>query len=66
MARLRGAYPRHLCGVSQRGELAVDVGVNAGHHLAQIAQAVGLAGKVIGVEAYGPMCKALLGNVDNL
>jgi tRNA G46 methylase TrmB len=33
------------------GELAVDVGVNEGRHLVQMAQAVAPSGKIIGVEA---------------
>jgi hypothetical protein len=53
---IRDIYVAFLRG----GEVAVDVGVNEGHHLVQIAQAVGSRGKVIGVEANGPMCEAVL------
>lgn len=59
---IRDIYMAFLKG----GDLAIDVGVNEGHHLVQMAQAVGPTGKVIGVEAYGPMCKAVLDNVDNI
>jgi FkbM family methyltransferase len=38
------------------GDIAVDVGVNHGTHLFQIAEAVGKTGKVIGVEAVPAFC----------
>lgn len=45
------------------GDRAIDVGVNEGHHLVNLAEAVGASGKVIGIEAYRPMLWRTLGNV---
>lgn len=50
---IRDIYVAHL----KAGDFALDVGVNHGTHLLQIAEAVGAAGKVIGVEAVPAHCR---------
>ncbi|WP_296707540.1 FkbM family methyltransferase [Rhodoblastus sp.] len=52
---LRDIYVAHL----NAGDIAVDVGVNHGTHLFQIAEAVGETGKVIGVEAVPAHCRSV-------
>lgn len=44
---IRDVYVAHL----RCGDLALDVGVNHGGHLVQMAEAVGNSGKVVGIEA---------------
>lgn len=46
------------------GDLVVDVGVNHGTHLFQMAQAVGITGRVIGVEPVPAHCAAVQALMD--
>lgn len=47
----------------REGDRALDVGVNEGHHLVNMATAVGASGKIIGIEAYKPILWQTLGNI---